>query len=81
MASFKVGSLKLALRSDAVVLPVTVNNTYRIYESTEKIQGAEVTLVIHPPVETANLSAEERKQLPQLLEEKVRSGLIEEPGE
>jgi len=63
MGTFKQGSLKLALRSKAVIVPLTIQNSYKLYEGTGRIRIAPVSLTIHPPVHTADLDQEEKKKL------------------
>jgi 1-acyl-sn-glycerol-3-phosphate acyltransferase len=75
MNSFKTGSLKLAFRSKAVIVPLTVQNTYRAFEETGRVKGADITLTVHPPVRTESLDDEEKKKLTSILEERIRSGL------
>ncbi len=76
MGTFKAGSFKLAFDSEAVIVPLTVHNTYRIFEDNGKIEGADITLTVHPPVETAGMGKEEKKALPGELEKIVHSGLV-----
>lgn len=75
MGTFKAGSFKLAFDSDAVIVPLTVNNTYKIFEDDGKINGADITLTVHPPVETAGLGKDEKKALVGELEKIILSGL------
>ncbi|MFO7850017.1 MAG: lysophospholipid acyltransferase family protein [Spirochaetia bacterium] len=76
MGAFKAGSFKLAFDSDAVIVPLTVNKTYRIFEDNGRINGADITLTVHPPVETAGLGKGEKKTLVGELEKIVHSGLV-----
>ena len=75
MNSFKTGSLKLALRSKAVIVPLTVQNTFKAFEESGRVGGADITLTVHPPVRTENMEEEEKKRLTSVLEETIRSGL------
>ena len=50
MGSFKGGSLKLAIDSEATIVPVTIDGTYRVIEQKGRLQPARTTLVIHPPL-------------------------------
>ncbi len=74
MNSFKTGSLKLAFRSKAVIVPLTVQNTFKAFEETGRVRGADITLTVHPPIRTETMDEEEKKQLTSVLEEKIRSG-------
>lgn len=75
MNSFKQGSLKLALRSEAVILPITVNGTYKALEETGKARSAHVRIVVHEPFETGSMTKEGLKDLHVKLEQIIRSGL------
>ncbi len=73
--SFKRGSLKLALRSDAVVIPMTIDGSYRLWEERHKITATRVICTIHKSVYVSNLSDEERQNLSDTLEATIRSAL------
>jgi 1-acyl-sn-glycerol-3-phosphate acyltransferase len=75
MGRFKPGSLKLALRAEAVIVPVTIDGTYLMYEGHGKIRPASITLTVHDPVATENMPEESQKRLADQLEETVRGGL------
>jgi len=75
MGVFKRGSLKLALKSEAIIVPLTINGTYRLLEERGVITPGKVRLIIHPPVDVKKLSGEERKDLAQRLQKIIESGL------
>ena len=64
---FKPGSIKLATRAKAVIVPLTLNGTSKLFEEMGRIQSSKITLIIHPPVETDKLSEEELAELPDRL--------------
>ena len=68
MGTFKPGSLKLALRSDATIVPVTIRNSFNMFEGPGYLQPSQVFLHIHPPIETAQLNEEMQKSLAQRLQ-------------
>jgi 1-acyl-sn-glycerol-3-phosphate acyltransferase len=75
MAPFRPGSLKLALRSGATIVPVTIDGSYMIYEgNNNRITPAAVNLIIHKPVEVALLTEQERKAISQRLRDIIQSG-------
>ena len=76
MGSFKAGSFKLATKSGVPIVPVTIDGAYKILPKNQKLINARATVVltIHPQVPTADLSKEEEKELPQRVEDMVRSG-------
>jgi 1-acyl-sn-glycerol-3-phosphate acyltransferase len=75
MGRFKPGSLKLALRAQAVVVPVTIDGTHHIFEGAGGIHPARITLTVHDPVHAEDMPEEEQKRLAEVLEETVKSAL------
>ncbi|MCX7788580.1 MAG: 1-acyl-sn-glycerol-3-phosphate acyltransferase [Spirochaetes bacterium] len=73
---FKPGSLKLATRSNAIVIPVTIQGTWEVYEKSGRFQPGTVRIVFHPPINTALLSQEERRLLPGVVQKIVESGFL-----
>jgi len=64
LGEFKQGSLKLATRSKAPIVPVTINGTYKIFEEhNKKIHPAEVTVTFGAPIETEGLTKEDEAGL------------------
>jgi 1-acyl-sn-glycerol-3-phosphate acyltransferase len=72
IGDFKPGSLKLASRSGALIVPLTLINTASLFERTRRLRADTVRMVIHPPIPTEGLSREER----QTLTEKVRECIV-----
>lgn len=61
---FKQGSLKLALKAKATVIPVAISGTYDMMKKGQKrIKPAHVTVRIGEPIDTAELSGHESKML------------------
>ena len=57
---FKAGSFKLATKSKCLIVPVTIDGTYKLLEANNNwVKGADVRLVIHPPIDVTSLSKEE----------------------
>lgn len=66
---FKAGSFRLATKSKAVVVPLTIDGTFKLMEANgNRIKGADVNLYIHKPIVTADLSKEELAELPARIE-------------
>jgi 1-acyl-sn-glycerol-3-phosphate acyltransferase len=78
MGDFKPGSLKLATRAEAVVVPVTLSGTAGLYEKTGFFSSGSVIMTIHPPIPTEGLSREEGKALSQRVRAVIASALPEE---
>ncbi|NME83892.1 lysophospholipid acyltransferase family protein [Clostridium sp. SM-530-WT-3G] len=71
---FKAGSFKLATKSGCLIVPVTINGTYKLLEANNnKIKGADVELVIHPPIDPTQLKKEELDNLNEKVCDIVRS--------
>lgn len=63
---FKAGSFKPAIKAKVPIVPITMDGTYKVMEANphKMIKPAEVNIVIHPPIETADLTKDEIKALP-----------------
>lgn len=61
---FHDGTFKIAERTGCPIVPITVNNTDALYEkNNHRIKSAHVIIEYGKPIETANLSREEKKML------------------
>ncbi len=72
---FKKGSTKLATSPKVPIVPISINGTYKLFEETGVFKGGDVEVVIHPLIETKNLTKEEEKLLPEKVENIVKEGL------
>lgn len=77
MGSFKAGSFKLATKANVPIVPIAIQNTYKILEEKGKIQKTTVYVNIGKPIDVPSLTAEEKKKLPQNVEDIVRELLAE----
>lgn len=68
---FKAGSFKLAFMSQSPIVPVTIDGTWHIYEEKNKLQSANVKMIIHDPIETAGLTKEQQSEIPAMVEKIV----------
>jgi 1-acyl-sn-glycerol-3-phosphate acyltransferase len=75
MAPFKRGSFKLALRSGATIVPVSISGTARAWEMTHRIRPSRMQVRFHPPIDTAGVGTEEKKSLSERVEAIVREGI------
>ena len=63
---FKGGSFKLATKSKCLIVPLTINGTYKLLEANHNmIKGANIELIIHPPIDITKLDKEELETLPE----------------
>ncbi|WP_037571220.1 lysophospholipid acyltransferase family protein [Spirochaeta cellobiosiphila] len=60
---FKQGSLKLATKAEAVILPISLVGTYKFFEELGHVQGCKIKVRIHQPIETKSLDSEQLKTL------------------
>jgi len=73
---FKSGSLKLATKSKATIVPVTISGSYKLMEANNnRIKPAEVFITIHKPIKTSELTQEQLIELPKKVEEVICSAL------
>jgi 1-acyl-sn-glycerol-3-phosphate acyltransferase len=74
---FRPGSLKLATRARAPIVPVALSGTYDVFEKNYRVVSVPVGISFGPPLSTADLPAEDRKQS---LAEKTRALIAEMLG-
>lgn len=75
MGEFKKGSMKLALKAKAPIVPITLDGTYKVLEVGDQVRGHSLKMTIHKPIYLDNLSEEERKNLSTILHDIIESGL------
>jgi len=76
MLDFKAGSFKLATKSKVPIVPVTINDTYKILENNNGyVRSAEVHVYVHEPISTRDLTTEEAAALPGRVRDIISSKL------
>lgn len=75
MGTMKKGSLKMAIKSEAPIVPVTIDGTYKVLEVGKKVSGHTIKIMFHKPIETAGLSKEDQKNLTEQVQAIVEEGL------
>lgn len=76
IGDFKSGSFKLATKSNAKIIPVTIDGSYRVMEANNnKIKPALVKITIHPPIDTKSLSKDEQSALPETVKSIIQTAL------
>lgn len=63
VGEFKAGSLKLAMKAGVPIVPVTLKNSFKVFEEHNRIRTAEVSIKFHEPIYTEHLSKEEMANL------------------
>jgi 1-acyl-sn-glycerol-3-phosphate acyltransferase len=75
MADFKKGSLKLAIKSEAMIIPLTISGTYKLYEETGHIKKADVYLTVHPAIDVRTCDEETLSSLAEIVQKQIQSAL------
>ncbi len=77
MAEFPSTAIKIATKTKAPIVPMTISGTYDVMEGPKNvITPAKVRLYIHKPIETENLSKEELKNVHNTVYELIKSELV-----
>lgn len=63
MNAFKPGSLKLAVKAGVPIVPVTLKNTYKVYEEHKRVRKTELSVIFHEPIDVTALSREDVNNL------------------
>lgn len=77
MNPFKKGSMKLAIKSKALIVPITIDGTYNVLEVGRKVTGNEIKMVIHKPINVNSLSKEEEQDLGEYVQNIIEQELKE----
>ncbi len=77
MGPFKRGSMKLALKANVPIVPITVDGTYNVLEVGNNVTGNSTTMVVHKPIYTDNLNTEEKKNLSDKVHNIIETSLNE----
>ncbi|RKJ78074.1 1-acyl-sn-glycerol-3-phosphate acyltransferase [Butyricicoccus sp. 1XD8-22] len=79
LQEFKGGAFRIASKASAAIVPVTIDGSYRAMEANPTgwlIRPCEVTVTIHPAIETAGLGREELRELPSRTRDVIASALL-----
>lgn len=77
MNPFKKGSMKLAIKSKALIVPITIDGTYNVLEVGKKVTGNEIKMVIHKPINVNLLSKQEEQDLGEYVQNVIEQELKE----
>ena len=75
MNSFKKGSMKLAIKSNACIVPITIDGSYNVLEVGTKVMGNKIKMVIHKPIYINELSKDEQKGLSEYVQDIIEQEL------
>ncbi len=73
LGKFKEGSFKLALKANVPIVPIAILNTEKVFEAQKRIVPHTVYMKVGNPIDTPNLTAEEKKLLPKTVENTVKA--------
>lgn len=71
LGEFKKGSMKLGLKGNAPIIPVTICGSYKVYEQNKRIKSAKVKLIFDKPINIRELSKEEQSNLSEIIRSKI----------
>ena len=77
MGDFKKGSLKLATKSKAIIVPISINGTYKLLEETGRVKRCHIQVLIHDPIDAGGLSSAEEDALPDRVHSLIQAGVDE----
>jgi 1-acyl-sn-glycerol-3-phosphate acyltransferase len=72
LGEFKKGSMKLAVKAGVPVVPLVVDNTFKVFEEKKgRLTKTKVTLSILKPIDVKTLTKEEKTDLAEIVREKI----------
>lgn len=77
MKDFKEGSFKLAAKTMVPIIPIALQDTYKIFEEKRSIQKVSVKVNIGKTIYQERLSEEDRKKLPAYVQDVIKQLLSE----
>ncbi len=80
MGPFRNGSFKLPTRAGAVIVPITIDGTWKIWEEHHRVVPGKISFIVHEPIPTEGMDAEERKALPDKVRTIIGSALPNPQG-
>lgn len=77
MGEFKKGAMKLATKAGVPIVPVTINNTYEIFEAQKgkKVKASKVDIIFSKPIKTEGLTKEEQSNLSENIKAIIQENL------
>ncbi|MCY6484351.1 lysophospholipid acyltransferase family protein [Clostridium aestuarii] len=76
MGEFKKGSLKMALKAKAPIVPVTIDGSYKIFEKNNgRFRKGDIKLIVGKPIYINNMTREEQKKLSKLVKNEIEKNL------
>jgi len=78
---FKSGAIKLATHSLAPIIPIAITGSYEVFEKNYRVNAVPVRVVFCPPIITADMSREDRRnKLADQVRSCIEAALISPPS-
>lgn len=77
MGEFKAGSFKLATKANVPIVPIAMQNTFKLLEEKRRIRPADIYVNIGEMIDVPNLTSEKKRTIPKDTENYIRQ-LLEE---
>lgn len=76
IGEFKKGSLKMATKANAPIVPVTIDGSYKIFEENNGwLRKGEIRVTVGKPIYLENLSKEEEKNLAEIVKNEIAKNI------
>lgn len=75
MGCFKPGSFKFAQKAKVPIVPVSIIDSYKIFEEHNTFNAGTIKVVIHPTVHFGAMSREEQNAAHEQIENMIRTGI------
>ncbi len=75
MGEFKPGAMKLATKPKVPIIPISLDGTWKIFEEHGCLKKGEVKVMVHPAIETKDLTKEEERHLSNKVYQIIEDGV------
>lgn len=75
MGDFKHGAFKFAEKAKVPILPVTLDGGYKLFEEKGTYRPCSIKITIHPVVHLEEMDKQQQKEVPQQVEDTIKSAL------
>jgi len=77
LGEFKKGSMRVALKAKAPLVPIVLDNSFNVFEASHgKLKSATISMSILEPINVDDLTKEEKSNLAEIVKEKIDAELI-----
>lgn len=73
IGEFKSGGFRVATKSNATIVPITIDGSYKLLEEKGRITPSKVRLVVHKPIRVRELSKEEKDNIDSVVKTVIES--------